>query len=56
MADVITGSPNNSHTSRQVPFHLVDDSTQGVKLRYDGALQDIAPTVLRLLELKSRTK
>ncbi len=52
MADVISGTPNGSHTANQVPFHLVDESAQGTKLRYDGALQDIAPTVLGLLGIE----
>lgn len=51
MADVITGAPNNSHTSNQVPFHLIDESATGVTLRSDGALQDVAPTVLGILGL-----
>lgn len=52
MNDVVTGAPNHSHTSNQVPFHLVDDTAADVKLRYDGALQDVAPTVLGIIGLE----
>jgi 2,3-bisphosphoglycerate-independent phosphoglycerate mutase len=42
------GSPHTFHTTNPVPFILVSDDTQ-VRLRQDGALQDIAPTILGLL-------
>jgi 2,3-bisphosphoglycerate-independent phosphoglycerate mutase len=52
MADLLTGEPNNSHTANPVPFHLIDDSTNGVKLREDGALEDVAPTILGILGIE----
>lgn len=49
MADLKTGKPNASHTTNPVPFHLVADHTNGLKLRKDGALEDVAPTILGIL-------
>lgn len=51
MADLITGEPNNSHTANPVPFHLIDESANGIELRTDGALEDVAPTILGILGL-----
>lgn len=48
-ADVVTnadGSRNTAHTTNPVPFIVTQSS---VKLRNDGILADIAPTVLNLL-------
>ncbi len=42
------GSPHTFHTTNPVPFILVS-SDGNLRLRSDGALQDIAPTVLGLL-------
>jgi 2,3-bisphosphoglycerate-independent phosphoglycerate mutase len=42
------GSPHTYHTTNPVPFILVSDNSS-VRLRSDGALQDIAPTLLGLL-------
>jgi 2,3-bisphosphoglycerate-independent phosphoglycerate mutase len=47
MIDPITKYPHTYHTTNPVPFILVND--QGWKLRPDGALQDIAPTMLGVL-------
>lgn len=49
MADLMTGAPNGSHTSNRVPFHLIDESSPDATLRSDGALQDVAPTLLGIL-------
>jgi len=45
------GGPHTAHTLDQVPFVLVDDSRTGSRLR-KGALGDIAPTILEMMELK----
>jgi 2,3-bisphosphoglycerate-independent phosphoglycerate mutase len=42
------GSPNTAHTTNPVPLIV---TRQGVRLRDDGRLADIAPTVLALLGL-----
>lgn len=52
MIDPVTGSPHTAHTTNPVPFHLIDQESIGVKLRSGGALEDVAPTMLGLLELE----
>jgi len=52
MIDPKTGGPHTAHTTNPVPFHLVDDRFRGVSLRSDGALEDVAPTMLELLGLE----
>jgi 2,3-bisphosphoglycerate-independent phosphoglycerate mutase len=49
MVDPATGGPHTAHTTNPVPFILAMQN--GFKLRADGALQDISPTVLSLLGL-----
>jgi len=51
MIDPTTGQPHTAHTTNPVPFHLIDEDSLGVRLRDDGALEDVAPTVLGLLGL-----
>jgi 2,3-bisphosphoglycerate-independent phosphoglycerate mutase len=51
MLDPHTGQPHTAHTNNPVPFHLIDPDSLGVKLRPDGALEDVAPTILGLLGL-----
>lgn len=52
MADSFTGEPHNAHTSNPVPFHFVDERAENLKLRDDGALEDIAPTILGVLGIE----
>ena len=52
MIDPTTGSPHTAHTTNPVPFHLIDEESVGVKLRSGGALEDVAPTLLGLRDLK----
>ncbi len=52
MSNLTTGEPNNSHTTNPVPFHLVANNLNGLKLRENGALEDVAPTILGLLGIK----
>ena len=49
---LLTGEPNNSNTTNPVPFHFVDEQTNGLQLRDDGALEDVAPTLLALLGIE----
>ncbi len=51
MIDPSTGQPHTAHTTNPVPFHLIDEASLGAKLREDGALEDVAPTILGLLGL-----
>jgi 2,3-bisphosphoglycerate-independent phosphoglycerate mutase len=50
MIDPTTGSPHTAHTINPVPLHLIDENSIGIKLREGGALEDIAPTMLALLD------
>ncbi len=43
------GTPNTAHTTNPVPCILVDDRYKKIK---DGRLADIAPTLLKLMELE----
>ena len=52
MVDPKTGEPHTAHTTNPVPFVLVDEDSIGVKLRDEGALEDVAPTMLGLLGLE----
>jgi 2,3-bisphosphoglycerate-independent phosphoglycerate mutase len=52
MIDPITGNPHTAHTTNPVPFHLIDEESVGMKLRGGGALEDVAPTLLALLDLE----
>ncbi|MGB8510457.1 MAG: 2,3-bisphosphoglycerate-independent phosphoglycerate mutase [Pyrinomonadaceae bacterium] len=51
MIDPTTGQPHTAHTSNPVPFHLIDEAARGHRLREEGALEDVAPTMLGLLGL-----
>lgn len=48
MAMNIDGSPNTAHSINLVPCILIDDKFKAIK---DGKLADIAPTILKLLQL-----
>ena len=48
MIDPATGGPHTYHTTSPVPFVLVSDNAHG-RLRGDGSLRDIAPTLLGVL-------
>jgi len=52
MIDPQTGEPHTAHTTNPVPFHLIGEDQIGVKLCEDGALEDVAPTMLGLLGIE----
>lgn len=52
MIDTKTRQPHTAHTTNPVPFHLIDDGAKGSVLRAGGALEDVAPTILKLLDLE----
>ena len=57
LIDPVTGGPHTAHTTNPVPFILITDAPNGtVKLRPDGSLRDISPTVLSLLNLDKPTE
>jgi len=49
MIDYITGAPHTSHTMYPVPFIYVGDKE--ITLKSDGALCDVAPTLLEICEI-----
>ncbi len=58
MKDPNTGAPHTAHTTNLVPFILVNDVTAGKEEKLalkDGALCDVAPTILSLMGLNQPT-
>ena len=51
MVDPITGEPHTAHTTNPVPLIYVAEEAKNFRLRPDGSLRDIAPTLLNLLNL-----
>jgi 2,3-bisphosphoglycerate-independent phosphoglycerate mutase len=45
------GKPHTAHTTNPVPFILIGDEWKNAKLKSGGGLQDIAPTILKILNL-----
>ena len=46
----IEGNPHTSHTTNPVPFILIGNNIEDIKLK-NGSLQDIAPTILQLMNI-----
>ncbi|MHB9094190.1 MAG: 2,3-bisphosphoglycerate-independent phosphoglycerate mutase [Eubacteriales bacterium] len=51
MIDHKTGQPHTAHTTNPVPFIYVDEMSKDAVL-HPGRLEDIAPTMLKLLDLE----
>jgi 2,3-bisphosphoglycerate-independent phosphoglycerate mutase len=51
MVDEATGKPQTAHTTNEVPFVLIN-APKELSLRETGALCDVAPTVLQLLNIE----
>jgi len=51
MIDPETGGPHTAHTTNLVPVVLVEDTPEPGRVLRDGALSDLAPTVLKLTGL-----
>lgn len=47
----IAGKPDRAATANPVPFHLVGEMYREARLRDDGSLQDVAPTLLSIMGL-----
>ena len=45
------GSPFTAHTTNPVPVVLVSEKYKSVRLRKDGVLADVAPTLLEVMGL-----
>ena len=51
MVDETTGKPHTAHTTNMVPFVLIN-APKDIELKQEGALCNIAPTVLQLMGIK----
>ncbi len=51
MIDPATGGPHTAHTTNPVPLIVASEDAKTFRLRPDGALRDIAPTMLDLLSI-----
>ena len=51
MIDYETGEPFTQHTLNPVPIYLCDPAAKGARLRGDGILADVAPTILQMMEI-----
>ena len=51
MKDPVSKGPFTAHSSSPVPFMLISENHKGSRLRQDGSLRDIAPTILELMNL-----
>jgi 2,3-bisphosphoglycerate-independent phosphoglycerate mutase len=51
LIDPATGGPHTAHTTNPVPFIYVSEDASQYKLRPQGSLRDISPTVLAMLGL-----
>src|SRR5690349_3093194 len=51
MIDPATDGPHTAHTTNPVPFVIVGDAARG-PLRHGGALRDVGPTVLGMLDIE----
>ena len=52
MIDYSTGEPHTAHTTNLVPLILVSNCNQNIKLKSEGKLADLAPTILELIGLE----
>jgi 2,3-bisphosphoglycerate-independent phosphoglycerate mutase len=50
LIDYDTGMPHTAHTTNLVPLILVDEERKKLQLK-QGAGSDVAPTILKLLEV-----
>ena len=46
-----TGKPHTAHTTNEVPF-VVINGPEGLELKNDGALCNVAPTILQLMGIE----
>jgi 2,3-bisphosphoglycerate-independent phosphoglycerate mutase len=51
MVDLVTGAPHTAHTTNPVPMIYVAEDGPHYRLRSDGSLRDISPTLLAILKL-----
>jgi 2,3-bisphosphoglycerate-independent phosphoglycerate mutase len=51
MVDETTGKPQTAHTTNEVPLVIIN-GPKGISLKEDGALCNVAPTVLELMGIQ----
>ena len=51
MIDYTTGEPHTAHTTNLVPLVVISDR-QDIKLKEEGKLADLAPTILDLMNIE----
>ena len=51
MVDPVTGGPHTAHTTNPVPLFYIAEDASRFRLRPDGSLRDISPTLLSLLDV-----
>ena len=51
MIDPETREPFTAHTLNPVPIYVCDPQARGARLRHDGILADVAPTLLQIMGL-----
>jgi 2,3-bisphosphoglycerate-independent phosphoglycerate mutase len=51
MVDPVTGGPHTAHTTNPVPMIYVAEGAERYRMRDDGSLRDISPTLLNVLDL-----
>jgi 2,3-bisphosphoglycerate-independent phosphoglycerate mutase len=49
MVDYETGEPFTQHTLNPVPIYICDPDLRGARLRPDGILADVAPTLCSMM-------
>lgn len=52
MVDESTGKPQTAHTTNEVPFVIIN-SPKAIELKEDGALCNVAPTVLEIMGINA---
>jgi 2,3-bisphosphoglycerate-independent phosphoglycerate mutase len=52
MVDLVTGAPHTAHTTNPVPMIYVAEDGPQYRLRPEGSLRDISPTLLAILDLE----
>jgi 2,3-bisphosphoglycerate-independent phosphoglycerate mutase len=52
MVDPVSGGPHTSHTTNPVPLIYLAEEAHRYRLRADGSLRDLSPTILALLHLE----
>jgi 2,3-bisphosphoglycerate-independent phosphoglycerate mutase len=52
MINLKTGEIDTKHSKNPVPFILVDNQKRKIKLKDEGNLADVAPTILELFQIK----